>query len=77
MSALESQITKNVMRHLIKFTEDFNLTKKSWNSQSYYWAGERMGHLLVMATAKKNIIYQSEIDAGIEIDFGGEEYFIQ
>ena len=57
MSSLEKQITKNVMRHVFAFTEYFNTAKRTWDAHSYYWTGERVGEMLVMATAKKNILY--------------------
>ena len=57
MSSLEKQITKNVMRHVFAFTEYFNTAKKTWDAHSYYWTGERIGEMFVMATAKKNILY--------------------
>ena len=74
---IEGKITKNVMRHAFKFMIQFNEAKKTWDQKSYYWTGERMGSMLVVATMSKNIIYQDEIDAGIEVDFEGEDYILQ
>ena len=70
-------MTKNVMRHVFAFTEYFNAAKRTWDAQSYFWTGERMGTMLVMATTQKNILYQMEVDAGIEVDFEGEDYILQ
>ena len=57
MGDVEKLIAKNVMRHSIRFYENFNIAKKTWDAHSYFWTGERMGEMLVMATARKNILY--------------------
>ena len=36
-----------------------------------------MGEMLVIATHGVNILYQDEIDAGITVDFEGEDYILQ
>ena len=74
---VEKMITKNVLKHSFRFLEMFNIAKKTWDVQHYWWTGERLGEMLVTATQKKNIIYADEIEAGIEIDFDGEEFFLQ
>ena len=74
---VEKMITKNVLKHSFRFLEMFNVAKKTWDVQHYWWTGERLGEMLVTATQKKNIIYADEIEAGIEIDFDGEEFFLQ
>ena len=33
--------------------------------------------MLVTATQTKNVIYADEIEAGIDIDFGGEDFILQ
>ena len=74
---VEKMITKNVLKHSFRFLEMFNVAKKTWDVQHYWWTGERLGEMLVTATQKKNIIYADEIEAGIDIDFDGEEFFLQ
>ena len=76
-SQVEALITKNVLKHSFRFLEKFNIAKRTWDAQSYWWTGEQLGVMLVTATQQKNIIYADEIEAGIDIDFGGEEFFLQ
>ena len=74
---IEKMITKNVLRHSFRFLEMFNVAKKTWDAHSYFWTGERLGEMLVTATQTKNVIYADEIEAGIDIDFGGEDFILQ
>ena len=74
---MEGKIVKNVLRHAWKFLKLFNEAKLTWDNHSWYWTGERMGEVLVIATKSVNVLYQDEIDAGIDIDFEGEEYILQ
>ena len=74
---IEGKIVKNVLRHAFKFLKLFNESKKTWDNKSFYWTGERMGEMLVIASRGVNVLYQDEIDAGITIDFEGEDYILQ
>ena len=77
MSDLTAMIAKNVARHSVKFYEKFSISQRTWDAHSYFWTGEILGEMLVMVTKKKNTLYQSEVEAGIVIDFEGEDYILQ
>ena len=74
---IQSTITKNVLKHMIKLTSEFTGAKKTWNHFEFYNTGEKLGHMAVQASQTKNMLYQDEIDMGIEIDFEGEPYILQ
>ena len=74
---IEGKIVKNILFHAWKFLKLFNEAKETWDHHSWYWTGERMGEMIVIASRGVNILYQDEIDAGITIDFEGEDYILQ
>ena len=65
------------MKHIFKFTGEFNIASKTWHAGSYWWCGDKMGNMLVQASQSKNILYADEIENGWEVDFGGEEFILQ
>ena len=74
---LEHAIINNVMRHVFKFTAEYNIAKQTWAAGSYWWTGEKMGTMLVQATQSKNILYADEVENGWEVDFEGESFILQ